>query len=435
MSITNWDVINIFTEVFETLVIFMFIDGFLEIRNNSIKIRALTRIFFFVCLVSINNFIHIPILTLTSVMALIFFITYFYYGNIKTKLFAVLLLMLFSIASEMISLLSIMTYNRIDTAEALNEGTFRILGILISKVILLVLTRIVCLYRKRIQYVKIDFAYWVAIFMIPIISTLTLYVIFIFNDHIGSGTYSPLSTLTAMGILYSNIAVFYLFESIIDKTSIKLKNNLLEQQVQYQFIHSKENELAQKQTRAYRHDMKNHLILLKDMISTNKNQEAINYINNIYDIVFNITHEIFTGNIAIDSVLNAKLALAKNLNIEVEKTIQVPGDLKLDPIDSCILFGNIMDNAIEACSRIESGAKKIELFLAYKNNSLICRVINTTDDHVQKEGHIYLSSKKSYNQPGIGLENIFNTVRKYDGTINTEHKNRFFNLSFIIYNL
>jgi len=413
----------------------MFIDGFLGNQINSLYKNVLTRVFFFVSLLVVNNYIQIPILTLLSIMVIIFLIMSLYSGNIKTKVFAILLLMLFSIASEMISLLSIMAFNQIDSAEALNEDTLRLLGILISKIILLILTRIVCLYKKRIQYVKINITYWIAIFLIPIISTLTLYVIFIFNDRQSNQTLSPLLTLTAVGILYSNIVVFYLFESIIDKTSIKFRNNLLEQQIQYQFIHSRENELAQKETRAYRHDMKNHLIFIKDMIESNKNREATNYITNICDLVFNISHEIYTGNIAIDSVLNAKSAVANMLNIEIEKTIQIPSDLKLDPIDSCILFGNIMDNAIEACSRIESGAKKINLFLAYKNNSLICRVTNPTDDKIHKTGLLYFSSKKSYSQPGIGLENIINTVKKYNGTIRTEHENRIFTLSFIIYDL
>jgi len=430
----NWNIVNTFTIIFEAIIIFMYLEGFLENQIKSTH-KFYLAIFLLISIFTINKFIKIPILTLVLIMLIIFIISLLYIGNIKIKILAVLILMFFSIASEMIALLSIMAFNKIDSSYALNDSNLKFLGILVSKVFLLILTQIVCLYKKRVQYAKINIKYWIVIFFIPIFSTLVLYFILIFNNDLNNSTFSPISVITAIGILYINIIVFYLFESLIDKTSIVVKNNLLEQQIQYQIINSRENELSQKQTKLFRHDIKNHLILIKDMIETDQLSEACNYITNICNIALSTKHELYTGNISIDSILNAKLTVAKMLNIKVEKTIQIPSDLQLDPVDSCILFGNIMDNAIEACSRINSDTKNINLFLTYQKNCLICKVTNTTDDNIHKSGQIFLSSKKFYKQPGIGLENIFNIIKKYNGTIEIKNDSKIFTLSFIIYNI
>ena len=102
---------------------------------------------------------------------------------------------------------------------------------------------------------------------------------------------------------------------------------------------------------------------------------------------------------------------------------------------SCVIFGNALDNAIEACSRIERGDKKINIILSYSNNNLVCKITNTTNGNVLKHENRFITSKIDTEYHGLGLNNIERSVKRYNGAVELEHIDDTFVLMFILNNV
>ena len=88
-------------------------------------------------------------------------------------------------------------------------------------------------------------------------------------------------------------------------------------------------------------------------------KEAKEYIKELYTCNKGLQGIIYSGNIVIDSILSNGLTNLENRGINLKCSIIIPPSLNIADVDLCILFGNLIDNAVEACERIvEPGRKK-----------------------------------------------------------------------------
>ena len=181
----------------------------------------------------------------------IFALSFFFDGDWKTKVFASVLFIAFLIASEIMTLLSIMMLGSMSADTALGESTNRLLGVIISKTLLLVIVKIACAVRQK-SYVKIPLMYWLALIFILIISILSVYNITMINMQLGYTKYTTFSFIIVIGLCFTNVLVFYLFESILRKKELETNNKLLEQQIEYQVNHYEELQVAQNELRVFR---------------------------------------------------------------------------------------------------------------------------------------------------------------------------------------
>ena len=96
----------------------------------------------------------------------------------------------------------------------------------------------------------------------------------------------------------------------------------------------------------------------------------------------------------------------------------------------CIIFGNAVDNAIEACERIKDGNKKIDLTLICQDKRIFCRIANTT---AERQKGIFKTSKPDKQNHGFGLDNIKTTLAKYNSEPMITQIDNEFVLKFIIF--
>ncbi len=185
-----------------------------------------------------------------------------------------------------------------------------------------------------------------------------------------------------------------------------------------------------RQSERLRHDMKNHIIALS-ALSRNKEWEKIDgYLKNMEDMALDIDEDM-TGNKAVDALLYQKKKQAEEGNISWECDVQIPKGCCINEFDLCVLFGNILDNALEACGRmreeecrfINIQAKTVKkCFLIEVKNSM-----NRTERYA--EG---FTNKGDSQKHGIGLLNVGDVVHGYDGVLNAEAENGIFLISILM---
>ena len=111
-----------------------------------------------------------------------------------------------------------------------------------------------------------------------------------------------------------------------------------------------------------------------------------------------------------DAILNSKLSIAAAKNIKVKAEARIPVSLTVSELDLCIVIGNLLDNAIEACASLPEEDRLIRIYMEMKGNYLYFSLINTAEG---RKKHSFKTTKGDGH--GFGLARVDAIVKKYGG--------------------
>jgi sensor histidine kinase regulating citrate/malate metabolism len=184
--------------------------------------------------------------------------------------------------------------------------------------------------------------------------------------------------------------------------------------------------------RSFRHDMRNHLILLNSLVEENEYDEASKVISQITGAIDVKNEYAQSGNITVDSILNFNLQEAINKGISVSLELNIPERLNITPFDMSVILGNLLDNAINASSRLEKD-KRLDLKIDYKRGRLFINLSNTYNGILNYKGDKLITSNKDKEAHGIGMKNINAVLDKYDGVMEIDHTENIFTTIILLY--
>ena len=213
------------------------------------------------------------------------------------------------------------------------------------------------------------------------------------------------------------ILLEYLLQRIMkreeDKTII-YQNKLMKQQMD-------EIENIYMTMRGWRHDYHNHLQSLKGYLSLNKVDQMKNYLNELETDLDSIDTLYHSGNLQLDSILNAKLAIAEKGHIRIHCDASIPPQLHVSDLDLCVILGNLLDNAIESCRKIENPDERfIRVYIGILKKQLYISITNATSETVKQRTDHYFTTKRG--DHGHGLKRVDQVVKKYDGYLNRQNE-------------
>lgn len=207
--------------------------------------------------------------------------------------------------------------------------------------------------------------------------------------------------------------LYRLLDGIYDRRVAAYQNKLLKNEVDE--VHN-----IYLTMRGWRHDYHNHMQSVKAYLAMNNLAEARAYLDALEQDLEDINLLFNTGNINADAVLNAKISLAVKKGIKVDYKAVVPKTLAVSDIDLCVVIGNLIDNAVEACEKVEPERQFIRLYIGILQKQLYLSVSNATCETVRKFDEQYISSKRGNH--GHGLKRINKIVDKYGGFINRKNE-------------
>lgn len=222
----------------------------------------------------------------------------------------------------------------------------------------------------------------------------------------------------------SIIIVFSLISNCISKTYYNGVNSILEKQIENQIEYYKQTEMLNDDLRRFKHDYTNHILCLKAMINSNQNNEALEYIEKINSEISLSTQTFNTGHKIADAILNEKHRIHSDVNIKFEGCIPQ----FIDNVDLCIVLGNAVDNAIEACEKLNETDKIIDMTANYQQSYFILIMKNPVTKDYTIYGSFPETTKEDPLKHGFGLSNIKRIVDKYDGDMSVEADNGIFTL-------
>lgn len=168
-----------------------------------------------------------------------------------------------------------------------------------------------------------------------------------------------------------------------------------------------------------RHDLKNHLLTIKAMIENGESDRALAYINEFASRGGAPALHIRTGRPLLDALMSEKLGAAVDQGIAVSVVANFSESGFIDDFEMCMLMGNALDNALEACSAMKlDGEQFIEVKGGVSANILAIRIVNSCSPNSLREE--FRTTKRDSAAHGYGLKIIRSTVRSHGGTVHIQ---------------
>ncbi len=173
--------------------------------------------------------------------------------------------------------------------------------------------------------------------------------------------------------------------------------------------------------RRFRHDYKNHMLVVQTLLESGKTEDARKYIAAVQEPVNAAMQKVKTGNFVADTILNHKASIAADAQIVLHFTGRIPTDgIRSD--DLCTIFSNLLDNAVEAC-RAQNGRQDIFVEAKTSAGTFLLSVSNPTGAAANITRRTTKADKRNH---GFGLKNVERAAKKYGGTLQTDIQNGMF---------
>ena len=315
-----------------------------------------------------------------------------------------------------------------------DECVIDVAGSFISKMCMLLFSVLIDHYAKEKQYTEIPLRYFIITLLVPASSIYMMHHIFLMAAF--HAEYSFFSVVAGILLLLVNYVIFTVYDRMGQAAELQSRNRLYEQQLDLCSHQAEERELHYLELRRMRHDMKNHLSGILGMVNAGQAKEASDYIQKMLDDGIGtwageLSH---TGNIVVDSLVNHKYALAIRDGIQFEARVFIPSVLPFQSGHLAIIFGNLLENALEACRKLPQEQRYIILETTYIKEMLQICIKNSSSEKLKKDNRgRYLTTKEDNGRHGIGLASVEQALADYNGELFTKYEHGEFQASAVLY--
>ncbi|MGB4438983.1 MAG: ATP-binding protein, partial [Sedimentibacter sp.] len=176
--------------------------------------------------------------------------------------------------------------------------------------------------------------------------------------------------------------------------------------------------------------MRHHLNLINSCLADNNEEAAQKYIAEVEKTIDEVTVEKYCSNYTVNLILYSYIMHAKKEEIKVETKIDLPEKNDISDMDLCVIFGNVIENAINACNGIlNTNDRSLKIVCKSKNNKLFIQITNSYEGSLQFVDDMPVSSMENH---GIGTKSIAAVAEKYSGVYSFTAKDGVFTTSIIL---
>ena len=224
-----------------------------------------------------------------------------------------------------------------------------------------------------------------------------------------------------IGIL---IQIVLLINALITRNVYKENEALAKQYLEGQKEHYLYLEKREYETKRFRHDIKNHLMVLENCIVNGEYVEAEQYLNALNERVNTFGSHISVNNGIADAILNKFYLDAQEKGIELKVKGHFPLECNISAFDMCTVLSNLLSNAILAES--QCGGKQVVVDIRYTTEKVSLLVENNFNHELQRQDGELKTTKPDGLNHGFGLRNVRACVEKAGGDVLITTKNNRF---------
>lgn len=397
---------------YEALCCRIFLDIFLK-RRFSFKLERLisavllTGVFLFLALITQPNNEYI-IRSMGIIVSIFLFSMFFFLGKWQKKLF---------LCGAFYALLCCVDYFSYIMLESMlgntlfDNNVMQVILVLLCKTILFVVILGIEHFWNRRREAQMAESAWILMICFPVLSMMIMLVmLFSFMGRNSSTGYLTVS----FGIMVMNVVMFEWLKFVSERDRRWNQIRLLQERNEEKIQLYHEASVNYEEQKRILHDYHNQIGCIQGLLKKRQYEEAEAYAEKLIDSLPDQIQSVDVNHPILNVVLNQKYRLAKIRNISLLFYANDLSDLWLEEQDVVSLLSNLLDNAIEACEKLE-GEQKIWVKLVREKRQFVLSIRNPVSEPVDIQDNEIPTSKEDKGKHGIGLKNVQMIVDKYQG--------------------
>lgn len=403
---------------FEISLLYVFFDGLFQVHEERKRGRILMTLLCTTMMFLANNY-GLHWLNLICVPIIFFiYVQVLYRLEIKYALLYTLFYYVIGAGTEFVTLY----VYKILGMDVLVVDFGRLFLLLVQDIFQFLIVQVI-IKEHQVAYGDNSYRYLKSLFLLPITTLILLNGYLIPDTHHMIGPF--LICIGGIFLILSNMFYFVIVETLLKALSEAKDKEMLEMKSRLESRHYQRLEETNRDYAKYNHEMK-HILRTMKQLALSMNSPQIEALLNEVPKRKLPDRRTYCGDLIMDAILEERNSMAKDKGIIFNTNIQLGINITfIDDMDKISMFGNLLDNALEAAETSENGHVKVSLFIG--NEAMVIFGVENNFKHKPKKiGKEYLTIKKMKKEHGFGISEVRRLSEKYGGTLGiTEGGNTF----------
>ncbi len=404
--------IRLVINIFDLCIFWRFLEVFIGRRRTPVEISI---VILLICeaagsIINLKGVNWLNLITLAVILGI--FISQ-YERNISTKVVAVMMYMGLVVVAEPAGYI---IYRIFVGKLVTNEQAVYYITVFVMELFRAVLVEVFCHIKKgkvlHISAMPREVFYILA--LIPLASLVGCFLLIeVVQEQLSART-GVLCICIIFTIILTDYMVFLMMENYTDMAEKRHEEEMLLSEISYQDEYYKDMERYQEEIQDIKHDMKNRLGTLYDAAGEGDSSMMMAALEEMLDDISFAEDIMYSANPVLNSILKIKAAKAKEKGIDVRIHAFIPKKISVETGDMGVLYGNLLDNAIEACCFVKQEGRFIEFDTKYQEGNLFVLIKNSKTGKENKE---MATTKKDKRKHGRGVRAVQRVAEKYGGNL------------------
>ncbi|MDR2359840.1 MAG: ATP-binding protein [Oscillospiraceae bacterium] len=238
------------------------------------------------------------------------------------------------------------------------------------------------------------------------------------------GLYCAGNSRFAIAALSSFLLGFIAVGCLLIADSLRIKS-LAEYQLQVQLLreqlarHYQSYSRFADSDRALRHDYKDVMLSVKNLLRNNESEKAVQLIDSLCDAARKsiLPYKQYSNHIILDAVLQNTANAAIEYNIEFSATVHIPLNIELTDLNIVRVFSNLLNNAVDACRKVSEPNRRIEVSSGGNQNWVFAEISNSYNEALTICDGLPETTKTGGNVTGLGLKTVKEIIKNSGGIL------------------
>lgn len=239
--------------------------------------------------------------------------------------------------------------------------------------------------------------------------------------------------LVIAGVFFSSFIVMKIVEQARSTAALAENMRMTQKLFEVQSHHYKMVAEHMNETKAVRHDMHHHILVMQAYLQNRQLTELEKYLQQYQAALHGGMPQAICGHPIVNAILSHYQLVAERLQIQFTVEVEMPENWGVEDLDLCVVLGNVLENAVEACQRVKDGERQMSLFIKRKGNMVVMTMVNSYFGEVRPAADFsFFSSKRAGNVKGFGLRNIQGVIDKYQGVMDVTYSATRFQTAIVL---
>lgn len=223
-------------------------------------------------------------------------------------------------------------------------------------------------------------------------------------------------------LFVGNILLFYAFTSYSQMKEEQILLRVNQTRYEERMLRHGRQEAFEQKYKEHIHNIKYYLKQIGIYLESNETDKIRNVLNQLQVTIHQEETHLICANRFLNALLIDFKEEAKKRDVMSEIFVEPGFKIEfMDDIDIVSVFGNLLDNALEAAEKCENGRVSVELYMQNDGNLVVCRIENNYNGMIIEKGDNMITTKDNPSLHGLGIRSVKKLVDKYNGYIQNDH--------------